>query len=89
VGSRLAHCGPSRGRGRGVRVHRLHGRVRRDLLLARPDYPTIPIAIYRFLSQPGALNYGQALAMATLLMAVVGVSIVIMERIRLPGVGEF
>jgi len=58
-------------------------------LLARPDYPTIPIAIYRFLSQPGALNYGQALAMATLLMAVVGVSIVIMERIRLPGVGEF
>jgi len=58
-------------------------------LLARPEYPTIPIAIYRFLSQPGALNYGQALAMATILMAVVGVSIVIMERVRLPGVGEF
>ncbi len=58
-------------------------------LLARPEYPTIPIAIYRFLSQPGALNYGQALAMATILMAVVGVSILIMERIRLPGVREF
>ena len=28
-------------------------------LLARPEYPTLPLAIYRFLSQPGGLNYGQ------------------------------
>lgn len=40
--------------------------------LARPEYPTLPVAIYRFLSQPGALNYGQALAMATLLMLACG-----------------
>ncbi len=29
------------------------------LLISRPDYPTIPVAIERFLSQPGGLNYGQ------------------------------
>ncbi len=40
------------------------------LLIARPEYPTIPVAIFRYLGQPGALNYGQALAMSTILMAV-------------------
>jgi len=59
------------------------------LLLARPDYPTIPIAIYRFLSLPGALNYGQAMAMATLLMALTTAGIMIIEKQRLPGAGEF
>lgn len=58
-------------------------------LLARPEYPTLPVAIYRFISQPGALNYGQALAMATLLMLVVSAGILLIERLRLPGVGEF
>ncbi len=38
-------------------------------LVVRPEYPTLPIAIARFLSQPGGLNYGQAMAMATILMA--------------------
>jgi thiamine transport system permease protein len=47
--------------------------------LARPDAPTLPVAIYRFLSQPGALNYGQALAMATLLMLVCALAIGLME----------
>jgi thiamine transport system permease protein len=40
------------------------------LLIARPEYPTIPVAIFRYLGQPGAVNYGQALAMSTILMAV-------------------
>jgi len=48
--------------------------------LARPEYPTLPIAIYRFLSQPGALNYGQALAMATLLMLVCAAAILVLEK---------
>jgi thiamine transport system permease protein len=48
--------------------------------LARPEYPTLPIAIYRFLSQPGALNYGQALAMATLLMLVCAGAIFVLEK---------
>ncbi len=59
------------------------------LLLARPDYPTIPIAIYRFLSQPGALNYGQAMAMATLLMALTTAGILLIEKQRLPGTENF
>jgi thiamine transport system permease protein len=58
-------------------------------LVARPEYPTVPIAVFRFLSQPGALNYGQALAMATLLMALTLAGILVIERLRLPGVGEF
>lgn len=57
--------------------------------LARPEYPTLPVAIYRFLSQPGALNYGQALAMATLLMVVCGISILVLEKLRLPGRSDF
>ncbi|MDX9863353.1 MAG: iron ABC transporter permease [Anaerolineaceae bacterium] len=55
--------------------------------LSRPEYPTLPVAIFRFLSQPGALNYGQALAMSTLLMLVCGGSILLLEQLRLPGVG--
>ena len=58
-------------------------------LLARPEYPTIPIAIYRFLGQPGALNYGQALAMSTLLMLVCASGMLLIERLRLPFMEEF
>jgi len=53
--------------------------------LSRPDYPTMPIAIFRYISQPGALNYGQALAMSTLLMLVCAGGILAIERINLPG----
>ena len=53
--------------------------------LTRPEYPTIPVAIYRYISQPGALNYGQALAMSTILMVVCTVGIMIIERLHLPG----
>jgi thiamine transport system permease protein len=52
--------------------------------LYRPDYPTLPIAIFRYISQPGALNYGQALAMSTILMAVCAAGILLIERLRLP-----
>jgi thiamine transport system permease protein len=59
------------------------------LLLTRPEYPTIPIAIQRFLSQPGGLNFGQAMAMATLLMALTTLSILVIEKLRLSDSGEF
>ena len=59
------------------------------LLLARPEYPTIPIAIQRFLSQPGGLNFGQAMAMATLLMLLTTLAIFVIEKLRLPNSGEF
>lgn len=59
------------------------------LLLARPEYPTLPVAIYRFLSQPGGLNYGQAMAMTTILMAFTTGGILLIERLRPPGAGQF
>lgn len=38
--------------------------------VTRPHTPTMPVAIFRFLSQPGEMNYGQAMAMSTILMIV-------------------
>jgi thiamine transport system permease protein len=56
-------------------------------LIARPERPTMPIVIARFLGQPGQL--GQALAMSTLLMLVVMVGFVAIERFRVGEIGEF
>jgi len=53
--------------------------------ISTPDNPTIPVAIYRYISQPGALNYGQALAMSTLLLIVCSLGIWLIEKLRLPG----
>lgn len=58
-------------------------------VIARPEYPTVPLAIYRFLSRPGALNYGQALALSTILMLVCGAGMLAIERLRIARVGEF
>jgi thiamine transport system permease protein len=52
--------------------------------LTRPEYPTLPVAIFRYISQPGALNYGQALAMSTLLMAACAGGILLIERLQPP-----
>lgn len=59
--------------------------------IIRPNsgYLTIPIAIERYLSQPGALNFGQALAMSTILMALCAVGFLAIERIRYANIGEF
>ena len=55
------------------------------LLISRPEFPTIPVAIYRFLSQPGGLNYGQAMAMATLLLFITLIGILLIDKVRLQG----
>lgn len=47
--------------------------------LARPDRPTVPVAIFRFLGQPGALNRGQALALSVILAALVAVVVLLTE----------
>ncbi len=52
------------------------------LFIARPDSPTMPVAIFRYLSQPGSLNYGQALAISTLLMLVCALGFLLIERFR-------
>ncbi len=38
--------------------------------VTRPQTSTMPVAIYRFLGQPGEMNYGQAMAMSTILLIV-------------------
>jgi len=65
------------------------GEFAATLLISRPEYPTIPVAIERFLSQPGGLNYGQAMAMASILMLLTTASILLIEKFRLPNAGDF
>jgi thiamine transport system permease protein len=58
-------------------------------LVVRPDRPTLPVAIYRLLGRPGAANYGQALAMSTLLMIVCTVGFLAIGRVRIGQGREF
>ena len=60
-----------------------------SLLIVRPEHTTMPVAIFRFLSQPGGEKLGEALAMSSLLMAVVAVGFVLIERVRYREVGSF
>jgi len=57
--------------------------------VARPDTPTMPVAIFRYLGRPGAMNFGRAMAMSVVLMAVTAVAVALIERFRAPGLGEF
>jgi thiamine transport system permease protein len=58
------------------------------VFIARPETPTMPVAIFRFLGQPGATNYGQALAMSVLLMLVCAAGFLAIERFRAGDEGE-
>ncbi|MDH3730839.1 MAG: iron ABC transporter permease [Acidimicrobiia bacterium] len=53
--------------------------------IARPDYPTVPIAIFRLLAIPGSSNLAAAFALSTVLMALTTVVIAALEKAR-PGV---
>jgi thiamine transport system permease protein len=57
--------------------------------LARPDRPTMPIAIYRSLGRPGDYNFGQSMAMATLLMGLTVIVVLAIDRFRPANVSEF
>lgn len=57
--------------------------------LTRPNFPTIPVAIFRYLSQPGGMNYGQALAMSVILLMICGIGIWLIEKFQLPGLQRF
>jgi thiamine transport system permease protein len=50
--------------------------------LSRPEYPTMPLAIFRYLNLPGADNYGKAMAMAAILLLVCGVGFAMIERLQ-------
>ncbi|MEV1024080.1 iron ABC transporter permease [Streptomyces sp. NPDC050264] len=52
------------------------------VFIARPDNPTLPVAVARLLGRAGDLNYGQAMALSTVLMVVCAVSLLLLERMR-------
>ncbi|NDZ88724.1 iron ABC transporter permease [Streptomyces sp. SID10115] len=52
------------------------------VFIARPDNPTLPVAVARLLGRAGDLNYGQAMALSTILMVVCAVSLMMLERVR-------
>jgi thiamine transport system permease protein len=60
-----------------------------SLLLVRPEFTTMPVAIFRYLGLPGETNLASALAMSSLLMAVVALGFVAIERFRYRGAGTF
>ena len=51
------------------------------VFLARSDHPTLPVAIFRFLSRPGAENQGTAAALCVVLMAVTATAVLTDERL--------
>ena len=59
------------------------------VFVARANLPTMPVAIFRLLGRPGAANFGQAMAMSTLLMAVTATAILAIDRLRIGQVGRF
>ncbi len=59
------------------------------LFIARPDRPTLPIAIYRLLGLPGAMNFAQAMALSTLLLLLTAVAVLLIERVRGAGPSPF
>ncbi len=59
------------------------------VFIARPDNPTLPVAVARLLGRAGELNYGQAMALSTILMLVCAAALLALERIRTQGSGEF
>ncbi|MFF7021983.1 ABC transporter permease [Streptomyces klenkii] len=59
------------------------------VFIARPDSPTLPVAVARLLGRPGELTYGQAMALSTILMLVCAAALLVLERIRTDRTGEF
>lgn len=50
--------------------------------LSRPDNPTVPVAMFRLLGQPGAALRGQAMALGTVLALLTALSVAVIERLR-------
>jgi thiamine transport system permease protein len=59
------------------------------VFLARPDRPTLPVAIFRFLGRPGEVSVGQAYALAVVLMVVTVVCVLLVEQVRVRRGGWF
>ena len=57
--------------------------------LARYEYPTLPVVIFRLVGQPGAATYGMSLAASVLLGAVTVLVMLAVERLRVPALGAW
>lgn len=57
--------------------------------LARPESPTLPVAISELISRPGELNTQMAYASCALLMLVTAGAVLVIESLRTDSVGEF
>ncbi len=60
-----------------------------SLFVAQRESVTIPVVIYRLIGDPGLASYRQALAMSVILLLVCALGFVMIERLRVAGVGEF
>jgi thiamine transport system permease protein len=52
------------------------------VFVVRPQIPTMPLAIFRYLSHPGSLNYGQAMAMSCLLVLTTAAGFLLLYKIE-------
>jgi thiamine transport system permease protein len=59
------------------------------VFVARANTPTLPVAIFRLLGRPGVANFGQAMAMSTLLAAITAAALLAIDRLRVGAVGRF
>lgn len=60
-----------------------------SLFVAQRNSVTIPVVIYRLIGDPGLASYRQAMAMSVILLLVCALGFVMIERLRIAGVGEF
>jgi thiamine transport system permease protein len=51
-------------------------------LIVRPTTPTVPLAIFRLLSQPGSTTFGMAMALSVVLMLITAAAVFGIEAIR-------
>jgi thiamine transport system permease protein len=59
------------------------------VFIARPESPTLPVVIFRLLGQPGASNFGAAMAASTILMVLTVAAVLAIERVRVGDLGTF
>jgi thiamine transport system permease protein len=59
------------------------------VFLVRSDRPTVPVAIYQLLGQPGPIPLGQSMALATVLMLLTAAVVLLIDRVRVGSLGEF
>jgi len=65
------------------------GEFSATLLISRPQFPTLPVVIYRLLGQPGLANYGQAVALSVILMMATAIGFLGIENLRYGSGDEF